>query len=113
MPRYSRRQPAADTANHIFDAISASGLWPKPWKSVRRRHPGIFTIPALIPFIAWIKREAPEYLREHYFNRFQFRDVVRMSAGAWGSELRYGGGLVATLTRDFLRGYNEDWRRFL
>ena len=66
----------------------------------------------LVPLIAWIKREAPEYLREHYFNRFQLKDVLRMAATDWGTELSYSTGQLGTLTRDFVRGYNRDWRRF-
>jgi tetracycline 7-halogenase / FADH2 O2-dependent halogenase len=105
------RQAAPETARHIFDQVGGSNLWPKPWGGPERRHPGIFTVPMLVPLIAWIKREAPDFLREHYFNRFQIGDVVRMAATDWGTELGYTSGLLGTLTRDFVKGYNHDWER--
>ena len=103
------RQPARATADRIFDGVAKSNLWPKPWGSPERRHPGILTVPKLVPLIAWIKTGAPDYLREHYFNRFQIQDVVRMAATDWSTELGYTSGLMKTLSRDFVKGYNHDW----
>jgi hypothetical protein len=71
------------------------------------------SVPRMIPLIAWIKRKAPDYIREHYFNKFQLADVLRLVASDWATELGYGGGLLGTLSRDFVKGYNWDWRRFV
>jgi tetracycline 7-halogenase / FADH2 O2-dependent halogenase len=107
------RQPASETARHIYDLVAASNLWPKPWGGPERRHPGNFTVPMLVPLIAWIKRGAPDYLRQHYFNQFQIQDVLKMVAVEGKAELGYSSELLSSLTRDLATGYNHDWRRFL
>jgi glycine/D-amino acid oxidase-like deaminating enzyme len=104
---------ATETASRIFDLIVKSGLWPAPWGSPRRRHPGIFTVPTFIPLIGWIKSRAPEALRKTYAVNFQFRDIIAMCADEWTSELKYDARLLGTLSRDFVRGTNRDWTRFV
>ena len=104
---------ATETEGRIFDLIVKSGLWPAPWGSPRRRHPGIFTVPTFIPLIGWIKVRAPEALRKTFAVNFQFQDIIAMCAHEWTSELKYDGGLLGTLSRDFVRGYNRDWTRFV
>jgi FADH2 O2-dependent halogenase len=107
------QRSTSQAAEVIFDQVEKSGLWPKPWGHARRRHPGIFTIKTMVPLIAWIKRGAPEYLKEHYFNRFQIGDVLRMSASDWASEFGYTSKLLAKHSRDFVAGWNDDWRQFV
>ena len=103
-------QAAKETARNLFSIVSRSNLWPRPWGSPERRHPGVLTVPKLLPLIAWIKRGAPDFVREHYFNRFKFQDVVRMTVRECASELGHSGGNIARLARDFAKGYNDDWR---
>lgn len=103
---------ATQTADRIHDLVANSTLWPAPWGSTRLRHPGAFTIPNLIPLIAWFKRSAPPYVREHYFNKFELRDVLRMASDSLGAELEESTGQFGTLLRDFARGYNTDWKSF-
>jgi tryptophanase/2-polyprenyl-6-methoxyphenol hydroxylase-like FAD-dependent oxidoreductase len=107
------QQGATDTADRLYDIVAKSTMWPGPWGSTRRRHPESFTVPNLVPLIAWFKRGAPEYLREHYFNKFQIQDVLRMTATDFSAELQQSTGMFGTLSRDFARGYNYDWKRFV
>ena len=107
------RQSATATATGVVERIAESGLWPRPWGAhgLRSRSMSAFTLPNLARTIAWIKTEAPECLRRNYFNRFSLRDVLSMAADDMASELGYSGGTAATAARDYLVGYNHDWRR--
>jgi FADH2 O2-dependent halogenase len=107
------QRTATQAADHIYEMVEKSNLWPAPWGHARRRHPGIFTIVSFVPLIRWIKNGAPDYLREHYFNRFQINDVLRMTAADWSLEFNYTSRLLANHSRDFFKGYNNDWRQFL
>ena len=49
-------------------------------------------------------------MRDHYFKEFQLRDVLRMVAAEVAAELGHSGNLLAILGRDFVGGYNQDWR---
>jgi FADH2 O2-dependent halogenase len=104
------KQTAADAARKIREHIAGSGLWPKPWGNLDVRSPGIFTVPRVGRFIAWVKKEGPEFVKANYFNRFQLKDVLSMVAAEWGAELGYTRGLLSTLGRDFFRGFNNDWQ---
>lgn len=105
-----------EVAQRVYRLVESSALWPRPWGGAggaRQRHPGVFTVPTFIPLVAWIKMGAPAAIRQSYFNRFRFGDVLKMAASDWSSEVRYASGLIATLSRDFATGSNRDWVRFL
>ena len=84
-------------------------MWPKVWGSPERRHPGILTVPKLVPLIAWITTGGPDYLGRTYSNRFQIRDVARRPGTGGKPALGYARGLLKLLSRDFVKGYTRDW----
>ncbi len=101
----------AEAARGIFARIDESGFWPDAWGPVSGevRHPGIFTIPQLVPFVRWVQTKSPEALRNHYYKEVGPKQLVAALSREWGSELARSGRSVAVLARDILRGYNRDW----
>jgi FADH2 O2-dependent halogenase len=102
-----------NAALRVFDHLSSSGIWPRPWGRLQSdvRHPGIFTLPELLPFLRWVQSETPPRVRESYFVHFGVPEMLSLVRDDWASEIRYSLGSIALLARDFARGYNRDWTK--
>lgn len=98
-------------SSKLFELIRESGLWPAPWGPLdgSTRHPGIFTIPRMIPLVRWVKTKAPAALRDNYYREMGAQHLVAALHGEWKSEVSRSRRSVSLLLRDLLRGYNTDW----
>ncbi|HYQ43568.1 MAG TPA: tryptophan 7-halogenase [Polyangiaceae bacterium] len=97
----------------IFELIRESGLWPRPWGALSNevRHPGAFTLPKMGVLANWMTKEAPDFVRRHYFVDFGPKQIFSLLAEDVLSEAQHDAGSFSILMRDLVQGYNFDWRR--
>lgn len=103
----------AESAARIYEIVKTSGLWPPSWGPLApdSRHPGVFTLRPFLQLSRWVRDEAPVGVREHYFASGSTWRILKHAAIDWFGEVKYSSKTLTTLTRDFLFGWNNDWKR--
>lgn len=108
----SQGQDPQAASDEIFALIGQSGLWPSPWGplSPKQRHTRTFTMLPLYRNGLWLRNQAPEELRPHYYALGGAMDTLREAGRDLGSELLQGARGFVRLARDYVVDANQDWR---
>jgi hypothetical protein len=63
-----------------------------------------------VPLVRWMKERSPESIRRRYFVNFGVPEMLKLVGREWADEVGHVLGSVGLLGRDYVRGYNWDWR---
>lgn len=101
----------AEAISRLYATLDGSGLWPAPWGPAvtTTRHPGLFRLSELAAVRAWMNKRSPAALRGTYLVDFDLGTLTNYAARDWTAELMSSGKALAAHSRDFMRGWNEDW----
>jgi FADH2 O2-dependent halogenase len=101
-----------EAAGRIYEHIRASGLSPAPWRleDAARRCPGTFTLMPMLRLVAWGRYRSPPEVRRHYFRVGRALGLLSDLARTGSREVARSGGAGASVFRDSLVSWTDEWR---